>query len=392
MSEAIVVINSGSSSLKFSVFISDSTLKSFIRGQIESIFTDPHFIAYDESNNIIAEKSWETNTRLGHEGAIDFIFQFGRSGVMESHKLVSAGHRVVHGGMSYKDPVIVDDYVIDSLEELIPLAPLHQPYNIVAIKAIRTRTPGFPQVACFDTSFHHTQSHIERTYAIPRKYTEEGIKRYGFHGLSYEYITSVLPAYDKNLALGRVVIAHLGNGASMCAVNAGKSIATTMGFTAVCGLPMGTRSGTIDPGILIYIMDNYGMDARELEDLIYKQSGLLGVSGISSDMRTLLSSEDSHAKEAVELFTYRIGRELGSLVAALEGIDGIVFTGGIGENAAYIREEVCLAAKWLGLELDKEANRTGGPKISKKGSKVSAWVIPTNEEFVIASHTKRLIQ
>jgi acetate kinase len=392
VSEAILVINSGSSSLKFSVFVSDGVLEPLLRGQIEAIFTNPHFIARDGNGNVLAEKSWEEGTALGHDGAIEFLFQFGGSGVMSGHKLVSAGHRVVHGGTAYTEPLLVDDGVIESLEKLVPLAPLHQPYNIAAIRAVRNRAPGFPQVACFDTSFHHTQTDLERTYAIPRKYTEEGVRRYGFHGLSYEYISSALPEYDSKLASGRVVIAHLGNGASMCAVKEGKSVATTMGFTAVCGLPMGTRSGTIDPGILVYMMDHYGMDARGVEDLIYNRSGLLGVSGVSSDMRALLSSGDPRAKEAVELFIYRIGRELGSLAAALGGLDGIVFTAGIGENAAFIRERVCMDAAWLGVELDREANEAGGPRISQKDSKVSVWVIPTNEELVIASHTKRLLE
>ena len=389
---AILVVNSGSSSLKFSVFIAEETLKPFLRGQIEGIFTNPHFTARDGSGKAIGEKSWAPGTNLGHGGAIEFLLGSGGSGVTAGYVIEGAGHRVVHGGMVFTEPALIDDSVIESLEKLVPLAPLHQPYNIAAIRAVRNRAPDLPQAACFDTSFHRTQSHLERTYAIPRIYTEEGVKRYGFHGLSYEYITSVLPAYDGKLASGRVVIAHLGNGASMCAVKGGRSVATTMGFTAVCGLPMGTRSGTIDPGILIYMMDHYGMDSRGVEELIYNRSGLLGVSGISSDMRALLASGDPRAREAVELFIYRIGRELGSLAAALRGIDGIVFTGGIGENAAYIREKVCLDAGWLGLELDKEANDAGGPMISRKGSGVSAWVIPTNEELIIASHTKRLLE
>ena len=392
MPEAILVINSGSSSLKFSVFTPDGSLRPFLRGQIEAIFTSPHFIAHDGSGNVIGEKSWPRGTSLGHEGAIEYLFDFGGSGVMGGYRIRAAGHRVVHGGTVFTGPVLVNETVIETLKKLEPLAPLHQPFNIEAIKAVGKRAPGMPQVACFDTSFHSGNPAVERTYAIPRRYTEEGVRRYGFHGLSYEYITSVLPEYDRNLASGRVVIAHLGNGASMCAVKNGKSVATTMGFTAVCGLPMGTRTGTIDPGILIYMMDNYGMDARGVEDLIYNRSGLLGVSGISSDMRTLIASGDPHAKEAVELFIYRIGRELGSLAAALGGLDVIVFTAGIGENAAYIREKVCIDAGWLGVELDKDANEAGGPRISKDGSRVSAWVIPTNEELVIASHTIRLLE
>ncbi len=389
--EAILVINSGSSSLKFSAFTLDEALKPFLRGQIEGLFTNPHFTAHDGDGNLIGEKSWASGTNLGHDGAIEFLFDFGGSGVMAEHAIASAGHRVVHGGTVFTEPALIDDSVIEALEKLVPLAPLHQPHNIAAIRAVRKKVPGLPQVACFDTSFHRTQPRLERIYAIPRTYTEEGVVRYGFHGLSYEYITSVLPAYDRKLASGRAVIAHLGNGASMCAVKDGRSVATTMGFTAVCGLPMGTRSGTIDPGILIYMMDHYGMDARAVEDLIYNRSGLLGVSGVSSDMRTLLASPDPLAKEAVDLFIYRIGRELGSLAAASGGIDGIVFTGGIGENAAFIREKVCLNAGWLGIELDKDANDAGGPRISKANSRVSAWVIPTNEELVIAAHTKRLL-
>jgi len=390
--EAILVINSGSSSLKFSAFTSDENLKPLLRGQIEGLFTHPRFTARDGEGNEIGEKSWAPGTNLGHDGAVEFLFGSGGPGVTAGHTIVSAGHRVVHGGTVFTEPALVDDSVLESLEKLVPLAPLHQPYNIAAIRAVRERAPGLPQAACFDTSFHRTQPHLERTYAIPRLYTEEGVKRYGFHGLSYEYITSVLPAYDGTLASGRTVIAHLGNGASMCAVKEGKSVATTMGFTAVCGLPMGTRSGAIDPGILIYMMDRYGMDARGVEDLIYNRSGLLGVSGISSDMRTLLASPDPRAREAVDLFIYRIGRELGSLAAALGGIDGIVFTAGIGENAAHIREKVCLDAGWLGVELDRAANDAGGPRISKEGSMVSAWVIPTNEELIIAAHTRRIIE
>jgi acetate kinase len=393
MAHALVVLNAGSSSLKFSVFLkAEEGLKQLYRGQIEGILTHPHFVARNADGEIIAEENWANGTKFGHDGAIEFLFKWGRSGVLGEHSLAAAGHRVVHGGLKYAKPVWVDANVIAELEELVPLAPLHQPHNLAAIRAISSRAPEFPQVACFDTSFHYDQPSIAKLFAIPRRYTEEGVKRYGFHGLSYEYIASVLPKYDEKLASGRIVVAHLGNGASMCAIRNGMSVATTMGFTAVEGLPMGTRCGTIDPGVLIYLMNRHCMDARALENLIYNESGLLGVSQISSDMRTLLESQDPRGKEAVDLFVYRVGRELGSLTAALGGLDGIVFTGGIGENAAVIRARVCDDAAWLGLELDDGANESGGPRISEEGSRISAWVIPTNEELMIAIHTKQLLK
>lgn len=392
MARALVVLNSGSSSLKFSVYLDmESGLKQFLRGQIEGIYTEPRFVARDASGDIVGEEGWPSGTKLGHEGAIGFLFNWGRTGVLGEHSIVAAGHRVVHGGLEFTNPVLIDATVIAKLEELVPLAPLHQPHNLAAIRAISNRSPEFTQVACFDTSFHYEQPEIARLFAIPRRYTEEGVKRYGFHGLSYEYIASVLPEYDKKLASGSIVVAHLGNGASMCAIRHGKSIATTMGFTAVDGLPMGTRCGAIDPGVLIYLMDRYGMDAHAIENLIYKESGLLGVSGVSSNMRILIESQDLHAKKAVDLFVYRISREIGSLAAALGGLDGIIFTGGIGENSDVIRARVCRDAAWLGVELDEAANRTRGPEISKRYSLISVWVIPTNEELMIAMHTKQLL-
>ncbi|MCI0379026.1 MAG: acetate/propionate family kinase, partial [Gemmataceae bacterium] len=269
--------------------------------------------------------------------------------------------------------------------------PLHQPHNLSAIRALARLAPRLPQVACFDTSFHRSQPTLAKAFALPRRYLEEGVQRYGFHGLSYEYIVSVLPGLDTHAAAGRTVVAHLGNGASMCAIHAGKSVATTMSFTAIDGLPMGTRSGSLDPGVLLYLMRRHGLDLGALEDLLYHRSGLLGVSGISSDVRTLLASMDARAAEALDLFIYRIGRELGSLAAALGGIDAVVFTGGIGENAIPIRSRVCHDAAWLGLEFDDGANATGGPRISQPASRVSAWVIPTNEELMIARHTRRLL-
>jgi acetate kinase len=391
MADAILVLNAGSSSLKFSVFLDREPPDPLLRGQLEELFTQPRFVARDHYGNVIGQKEWPPDTRLGHDGAIDFLFTWGRGGALSGHRIVAAGHRVVHGGVKFTQPVLIDAEVLGALDALVPLAPLHQPHNVAAIRAIAARVADLPQVACFDTAFHSTQPAVARTFALPRRYTEEGVLRYGFHGLSYEYIASVLPGTDAKAAAGRTVVAHLGNGASMCAIKGGRSITSTMGFTAADGLVMGTRCGALDPGVMPYLMDRHGMNARALEKLIYNESGLLGLSGISSDMRTLLGSPDPRAAEALDLFVYRIGRELGSLTAALGGLDALVFTGGIGENAAAIRARVCRDAAWLGLELDTAANDSRGPRISRAASRVSAWVIPTNEELMIAQHTRRLL-
>jgi acetate kinase len=390
MADALLVLNAGSSSLKFSVFEGGEQPAPLLRGQLEGLFTQPHFKARDRAGNSAGERMWEAGTKLGHSGAIEFLFGWGR-GRLGGHHIVAAGHRVVHGGRQFTGPVVVNPEVLAALEALVPLAPLHQPHNLEAIRAVAEHAPFLPQVACFDTSFHRTQPAVAQAFALPRRYAEEGVLRYGFHGLSYEYIASVLPDFDARAAAGRTVVAHLGNGASMGALKGGKSVATTMGFTALDGLPMGTRCGALDPGVLLYLMDRHGVDARALEKLLYQESGLLGVSGISSDMRTLLGSTDPRAAEAIDLFVYRIGRELGSLVAALGGLDALVFTGGIGENAGPIRARVCRDAAWLGLELDEAANAAGNPCISRPGSRVAAWVIPTNEELMIAQHTRRLL-
>jgi acetate kinase len=281
--------------------------------------------------------------------------------------------------------------VVAQLDKLIPLAPLHQPHNLAPIRSLMEHTPQLPQIACFDTAFHRNNPPLAQMFALPAEFTEAGVRRYGFHGISYEYIASVLPQFDARAARGKTVVLHLGNGASMCALQAGVSIASTMGFTALDGLPMGTRCGAIDPGVLLYLMDEHGMDARAIEKLLYHQSGLLGVSGISSDMRTLLAASEPRARLAIDLYCYRIGRELGSLAAALGGLDAMVFTGGIGENAAAIRARVCRDAAWLGIELDPAANAAGGPRLSTSRARTSAWAIPTNEELMIARHTHRLL-
>jgi len=391
MADAILVLNAGSSSLKFSVFGASEPPRLLLHGQVEELFTQPHFAVYDGGGHLLGEKAWSSGSQLGHRGAIEFLFEWSRDAALGGHRIAAVGHRVVHGGMKFTQPVLITSAVIKALESLVPLAPLHQPHNLAAIRAVGERLADLPQVACFDTSFHRTQRAVAQSFALPRRFTEEGVIRYGFHGLSYEYIASVLRRTDEKAAVGLTVVAHLGNGASMCAMKRGQSVATTMGFTALDGLPMGTRCGAIDPGVLLYMMDRHGMDARALERLLYQESGLLGVSGISSDMRALLASAAAPAAEAIDMFVYRIGRELGSLAAALSGLDALVFTGGIGEHAANIRARVCHDARWLGLDVDEEANGAGGPCISTTNSRVRAWVIPTNEELMIAQHTRRLL-
>jgi acetate kinase len=391
MADAIAVLNAGSSSIKFSLFmLRGEELDLELRGQIEGIYTAPRFIAQDRAGKRQAEKSWGEGAKLGHAGALDHLVAYLREH-LGGDRLIGVGHRVVHGGLDYTQPVRLDAGVLQALEKFVPLAPLHQPHNLAPIRLLLERVSELPQVACFDTSFHRSNPEIAQMFALPAELHAQGIRRYGFHGLSYEYIASVLAGFDAKAAAGRTVVLHLGNGSSMCATRAGRSVASTMGFTAVDGLPMGTRCGAIDPGVVLYLMDQRGMDARAIEKLIYHQSGLLGVSGISSDMRTLLASGDPRAKLAVDLYLYRIRRELGSLAAALGGLDAIVFTAGIGENAAIIRERVCRDAAWLGVELDPAANAKSGPRISTRASGVSAWVVPTNEEIMIARHTRDLL-
>jgi len=397
MSGAILVLNAGSSSLKFSLFLENKNeLALLFGGQLEGLYTTPHFKAKDESGAVLAEKKWEQGESLGHDGAIAYLTKFLRENAA-GHPLRAVGHRVVHGGIHYVAPIKLTNAVADELEKLCPLAPLHQPHNLKPIRLLLESNPALPQVACFDTAFHHAQPEVARAFALPESITSKGVRRYGFHGLSYEYIAAALPEVaagftEKSFAKKRVVVLHLGNGASLCGIHDGKSVATTMGFTALDGLVMGSRSGNLDPGVMLYLMDELKMDARAIEKLLYQQSGLLGVSGISSDMRELLESSDPKAKFAVELFVYRIVRELGSLAAAMGGLDALVFTAGIGEHAAAIRERVCDAVAWLGVTLDVDANRADSLCISAAGSRVPVWVIPTNEELMIARHTANLLK
>ena len=392
MTDAILVLNAGSSSIKFSLFAEAGVEPAVVAsGQVESLDTSPHFIAKDSAGQTASENRWTQGTILGHDGAVAHIMDWLKTTYAAQHQLVAVGHRVVHGGVDYSAPVRIDRGVVANLEKLIPLAPLHQPHNLGPIRILMERMPQLPQVACFDTAFHRTNPPLAQMFALPSELTESGVRRYGFHGISYEYIASVLPKFDERAAAGKTVVLHLGNGASMCALQACASVASTMGFTALDGLPMGTRCGAIDPGVMLYLMDERRMDARAIEKLLYHQSGLLGVSGISSDMRTLLASSDPRARLAIDLYCYRIRREIGSLAGALGGLDAIVFTAGIGQNSAAIREQVCRDAAWLGVELDPTANAAGGPRISTPGSRASAWSIPTNEELMIARHIRRLL-
>jgi acetate kinase len=392
VTDAILVLNAGSSSIKFSLFADrGAELAPVASGQVESIYTAPRFAAKDAAGKPAGENQWPAGASLGHDGALAYIIDWLKTAHGRDHSLAAVGHRIVHGGPDYSAPVRLDAGVLARLEKLVPLAPLHQPHNLAPIRALLGRTPALPQVGCFDTAMHRSNPPLAQMFALPQELTDAGVQRYGFHGLSYEYIASVLPQYDERAARGNTVVLHLGNGASMCALQAGRSVASTMGFTALDGLPMGTRSGALDPGVVLYLMDERGMDARAIEKLLYSQSGLLGVSGVSSDMRELLASPEPRARLAVELFVYRIGRELGSLAASLGGLDAIVFTAGIGEHAADVRELVCRKAAWLGVELDPAANAKRGPRISTAASRTAAWVIPTNEELMIARHTRDLL-
>ena len=393
MTPVLIVLNAGSSSLKFQVFdMPDGAEPQLVwRGLYEGLGGDARFTVKDASGSILDESSWGQGEEIGHEDSLMHLIAWLREH-QEGRKLVAIGHRVVHGGATYSGPVLVDETVLQALEALVPLAPLHQPHNLEPIRIVRRRLPGMPQVACFDTAFHQTQSDIATLFALPREMRERGVRRYGFHGLSYDYIASILKDYDPRLAEGRVIVAHLGNGASLCALRNGRSIATTMGFSALDGLPMGTRCGAVDAGVIFFMLREMKLSPEAAERMLYTKSGLLGVSGLSNDMRVLRTNAATNpdAKRAIELFIYRITREIGSLVAALGGIDGLVFTAGIGENDAATRAEVVDGLAWAGLTLDESANGTAGPRISS-GSGSSVWVIPTNEELVIARQTRSVL-
>lgn len=392
MSRPLLVLNAGSSSIKFSVFelAGPAALTRVWSGEVDGIGERPRFVAKDGAHRVLVNECAEgAGGRGAHDAALATILAWIEARTAGA-AIAAAGHRVVHGGVRYAAPVLLAPDVLDWLEALVPLAPLHQPHNLAAIRALGGLRPGLPQVACFDTGFHTTQPPLAQAFALPYALTEGGIKRYGFHGLSYEYIASVLPDYLGDAADGRVIVAHLGAGASMCAMRERRSVATTMGFTALEGLPMGTRTGALDPGVILHLMSERGMSLGAVTELLYKKSGLLGMSGVSSDMRDLLASPAPRAAHAIDVFVYRVAREIGSLAAALGGLDALVFTGGIGEHAAPIRARICRDAEWLGVRLDAAANTRGGPRISPDGSRASAWVIPTDEELIIARHTHRV--
>ncbi len=402
MLSAVLVLNVGSSSVKFAVYAhtdwDDKKVaqpQMVCRGSITGANKSLSFsVSFSNNQNLVEQDDVLTGKEPSFETRLNYLIQWITNNLTD-YNLIAIGHRIVHGGQRYPQSVCVTDTVMTDLEQLIALAPLHQPHNLAGIRLLQKLYPKLPHVACFDTSFHTTQPDVATCFALPKHLRDQSIRRYGFHGLSYRYIAEILPTVILEKKQNKVVVAHLGHGASMCALKDQKSIATTMGFTAVDGLPMGTRSGTIDPGVILYLLTEKKYTAPDIEKLLYQESGLLGLSGISCDMRDLLNHDSKAAMEAVDYFCYRVNRELGSLVAALGGVDTLIFTGGIGENAAPIRRKVCELAKWLPLILDEQKSDSFSPKsmgkISHPSNKVDVWVIPTNEEFVIAQDVFRLI-
>jgi acetate kinase len=392
MPDALLTLNAGSSSVKFSVFegLSEPSPRLSLRGQIDKIDSRPRFAAEDAAGAVLADESW-SDSGLDYDRLLSKAVDWAESH-LGGDKLVAVGHRVVHGGAKRDRAALVTDQLIDELAALAPLAPLHQPHNLAPMRAIARSHPRLPQAACFDTAFHHSMPTVAARFALPRELEAAGVRRYGFHGLSYDYISRRLREGAPRLAAGRVVAAHLGNGASLCALSDGRSLDTTMTFTALDGLPMGTRCGALDPGVIFFLAEERGLTIKEIEELLYEKSGLLGVSGgLSSDMRTLLASADPRAADAIDLFAFRIARETGALASSLGGLDGFVFTAGIGENAAPIRAQVCERLAWLGAELDEAANEKNASVISLPSSRVEIRVIPTSEETTIARQTIEIV-
>jgi len=385
-----LVLNAGSSSLKFCVYARApaANWRLEARGQIDGIGTSPRLSAKGAAGEVLANHPLDGKVHDARS-ALECLSTWLRSSYGGA-RVLGVGHRVVHGG-NRSDPTLLTPRVVDELRKLVPLAPLHQPHNLAAIEAVWERLPEVPQVACFDTSFHRTQPAVAGLVPLPAEIRNAGVQRYGFHGLSYEYVASVLPDEAPEIAEGRVIVAHLGSGASLCALRGGKSVDSSFGFTALDGLCMGTRPGALDPGVVLYLFQGLGLSVKEVEAILYKKSGLLALSGVSNDMRDLLGSTEPGAAVAIDYFVYRAAKEIGALAAVLGGIDGLVFTAGIGEHSPEIRHRICEASAWLGIELDPQANLRRGPRISRPRSRVSAWVIPTNEELTIARHTGRLL-
>ena len=393
MRDSIFVVNAGSSSIKFQLFSvdDDDRLERRLKGQMDGIGSRPRLVAKGEDGKTLVDRTWQAGEVSGVPAALDKVVEFLRE--VSGGRLPSAvGHRVVHGGPDYSSPVAIDADVLRRLEQLTPLAPLHQPNNLAPIRMLLDRQPRLLQVACFDTAFHRGHPELADRYAIPEDLYREGVRRYGFHGLSYEYVAERLRHVAPDLASKNVIVAHLGSGASMCALDAGRSVESTMGFTALDGLPMGTRPGQLDAGVVLYLMSEKRMSAEAISDLLYKKCGLIGLSGISNDVRELLASSDPRARLALDYFTYRIGLLAGMLAAAMQGLDGLVFTAGVGENAPAVREAVARRLAWLGLDLDPAANAAGKGCISRPRSRIACYVIPTDEELMIARHTLRVLR
>lgn len=388
MAPVILVLNSGSSSIKFTLYLGEAVQ---LDGQISGLGAAPHIKLHSEVTGTSIDRPLTPDEGHSHQTALAALLPVLEE-ELKGQAVDAVGHRVVHGGTSHAAPLKLTDAVIADLKKLQPLAPLHQPHNLAGIEAARAAFPTALQTACFDTAFHRKHPWVNDTFALPRPLYDEGVRRYGFHGLSYEYICSHLKQTAPETYAGRVIVAHLGNGASMCAIRDGQSIGSTMGFTALDGLPMGTRCGQLDPGVVLYLLTTKGMSPDAVSDLLYKESGLKGLSGISQDMRTLTESGDPKAAEAIDYFVFRIRRELGAMAAVLKGLDTLVFTGGIGENAALIREKVCADQDWLGLSVDPVKNREGATDISAIASRINVLVIPTNEEEMIRRHTHALMQ
>lgn len=383
MTRAVLTLNAGSSSLKVALY-AEAGDRPLATGQAERIGAEGVLHMADAEGHSLPVAEGPVRT---HREALERVLD---SLALDPSGVAAVGHRVVHGGITYAAPVVVDDVILAELERLASFAPLHQPHNLAGIRAARDAFPDVPQVACFDTAFHRNHPFVNDTFALPREFYDRGVRRYGFHGLSYDYITGELARTEPELAAGRVVVAHLGNGASMCAIRNGVSIASTMGFTALDGLPMGTRCGQLDPGVVLYLMSEEGMRAEDISDLLYKRSGLLGLSGLTNDMRELEASDRPEARQAVEYFTFRIRRELGAMAASLEGIDALIFCGGIGEHSAHVREAICAPMAWMGISVAAEANAANARELSREGAPVKVMVIPTDEELVIARATRAL--